>query len=229
MGDTDSQQGTTTPSDPRWQQAQSHEAGFWRRINPIWAMPRLIRWHSAAFRTVELFLPDDARIIEIGAGPTCLSRLFTKGTKVYTDPLMDSYREHAADFLPEGEKLVAMGESIPFPDASFDAAVCLNALDHMSSPEDCLREIVRVLKPGGRLVLGMFTRNATLLALRRATEHVTTRASSAPHPNTYTYLELRALLAKHFAIESVERVHHTPGLLERFHREYWIFICRTAQ
>lgn len=38
---------------------------------------------------------------------------------------------------------------LPFPDATFDAVVCLEALEFMPDPDQVLREMVRVLCPGG--------------------------------------------------------------------------------
>jgi SAM-dependent methyltransferase len=38
---------------------------------------------------------------------------------------------------------------LPFPDASFDRIVCLNAFHHVPNPADVLNEMARVLRPGG--------------------------------------------------------------------------------
>ncbi len=43
---------------------------------------------------------------------------------------------------------------LPFAEATFDGIICMNALHHMPSYEVVLREIFRVLKPGGRAVFG---------------------------------------------------------------------------
>ena len=43
-------------------------------------------------------------------------------------------------------------EAIPFPDETFDLAICNHMLEHVTSPATALRELRRVLKPGARLV-----------------------------------------------------------------------------
>ena len=44
-------------------------------------------------------------------------------------------------------------EYLPFPDDTFDLVTCLEALEFMMRPHAVLREIVRVLRPGGLLVI----------------------------------------------------------------------------
>jgi ubiquinone/menaquinone biosynthesis C-methylase UbiE len=43
--------------------------------------------------------------------------------------------------------------NIPEPDASFDAVMCIEVLEHLPDPIGALRELTRILKPGGTLIL----------------------------------------------------------------------------
>jgi SAM-dependent methyltransferase len=49
--------------------------------------------------------------------------------------------------------LLAFGDALPFDDGSFDGAICLAVLEHVSDPFAVAKEIVRVVRPGGRLVI----------------------------------------------------------------------------
>lgn len=48
--------------------------------------------------------------------------------------------------------ILAVGESLPFADATFDAVLSLAVLEHVRDPFKCAAEILRVLKPGGEVI-----------------------------------------------------------------------------
>jgi SAM-dependent methyltransferase len=48
--------------------------------------------------------------------------------------------------------MLAVGEALPFADASFDAVLSLAVLEHVRDPFKCAQELVRVLKPGGEIL-----------------------------------------------------------------------------
>lgn len=49
--------------------------------------------------------------------------------------------------------VVAGAEALPFSDATFDKALCVHVVYFWTDMDACLKEIARVLKPGGRLAL----------------------------------------------------------------------------
>jgi ubiquinone/menaquinone biosynthesis C-methylase UbiE len=50
---------------------------------------------------------------------------------------------------PAAELRQAGVESLPFADASFDLALCLEVLRYLQDPQGCIAEMARVLRPGG--------------------------------------------------------------------------------
>jgi Methyltransferase domain/Tetratricopeptide repeat len=48
--------------------------------------------------------------------------------------------------------VLAVGESLPFKDNVFDAVLSLAVLEHVRNPFICSKELVRVLKPGGKIL-----------------------------------------------------------------------------
>ena len=50
---------------------------------------------------------------------------------------------------------VADGQRLPFADASFDRIICTETLEHVADAHLALRELARVLKPGGRLAISV--------------------------------------------------------------------------
>jgi SAM-dependent methyltransferase len=92
------------------------------------------------------------RILDVGCGPRgSLEWAGDALERVGVDPLADRYRtlgidRHAMSYVK------ARAESLPFPDAHFDLASALNALDHVDDPARAAGEITRVTRPG-RLIL----------------------------------------------------------------------------
>ncbi|PIV55572.1 hypothetical protein COS16_06460, partial [Candidatus Desantisbacteria bacterium CG02_land_8_20_14_3_00_49_13] len=61
--------------------------------------------------------------------------------------------EMAARSDPGGEYRRCFAEKVPYPDNTFQTAICSHILEHVLKPEDVLTEARRILKPGGRIIV----------------------------------------------------------------------------
>lgn len=64
--------------------------------------------------------------------------------------------ELARRLVPKGRFQQGDAQGLPFPATSFDAVVCGYGLMHLPEPAAALREILRVLRPGGRAALSVW-------------------------------------------------------------------------
>ena len=55
--------------------------------------------------------------------------------------------------LPNGDFKAAPAERLDFPDQAFDCVTCLGSLEHFLDQQGALREMARVLRPRGKIVL----------------------------------------------------------------------------
>lgn len=98
--------------------------------------------------------------------------------------------------------------ALPFSNGYFDAVICFTVLEFVGEPENALRELWRVLKPGGRLVIGVLNR-FSLWALARRGRGV------YAHARFYTLWEIRKMVTAVLAPGSLRwtgAVYFPPGL-----------------
>ncbi len=91
------------------------------------------------------------RLLEVGSGTTGHVFFFGTADGIGIDPLADRFRALSPAWHDPVRTLAAAGEALPFPDASFDLVVSDNVVDHAEDPARIVREMARVLAPGGLL------------------------------------------------------------------------------
>lgn len=92
-------------------------------------------------------------ILDIGCGPRGSLEWANMATRrIGVDPLANEYLKLGAD-QHQMEYINAPSERIPLEDESCDAVFSFNSLDHVESVEDTVKEIKRIVKPGGVFLL----------------------------------------------------------------------------
>jgi SAM-dependent methyltransferase len=108
-------------------------------------------WDDRAFRAFVLErLSHDAVLLDLGAGAGILPEMNFRGHAARICGVDPDPRVAGNLYLDEGK--VGQGESIPYPDATFDIVISDNVLEHLTQPEIVFAEVLRVLKPGGRFL-----------------------------------------------------------------------------
>lgn len=101
-------------------------------------------------------LTPGARVLELGCGAGTYVRLLAKrGHPVvgldYSLPSLA--RAAAADTGGAGHYTAGEAYALPFADGSFRGLVCIGVFQALARPGTALAEMVRVLEPGGRLLV----------------------------------------------------------------------------
>jgi putative flippase GtrA/SAM-dependent methyltransferase len=99
--------------------------------------------------------PEMARlqgnILDVGAGESPWREWLSKGC-IYQGIDIDNAQDYGMR-LDRPEVTYYSGASIPFTEATFDGAICIEVLEHAADPEMLISEVARVLKVGAYLLL----------------------------------------------------------------------------
>jgi SAM-dependent methyltransferase len=117
---------------------------------------------------------------------------------------------------PGGGALNADALAIPFPDATFDRVIASEVLEHIWPDELAIRELVRILKPGGRLAVTVPTRFPERVCWTLDRNYYDTPGG---HLRIYRKRDLETKLVS--AGLALRGAHHAHAL----HSPYWWLKC----
>lgn len=128
-------------------------------INRILSFGREQAWRRAGVA----HLPP-GRVLDLGSGTGAAEPVLSGFDVVALDPV-----QPMLELSPIRDRVVGIGERMPFEDASFDGVFSAYVFRNLTSIPETLTEIHRVLRPGGRAVVVDLSRprNPLLRALHR--------------------------------------------------------------
>jgi SAM-dependent methyltransferase len=98
-------------------------------------------------------LPSGSRLLDVGAG-SCPYRSYFRHCEYKTHDFTELEKEQLIGNSGYGQiDYVSDIVCIPVKDASFDAILCTEVLEHVPEPIRAIKEFARILKPGGTLFL----------------------------------------------------------------------------
>ena len=117
----------------------SRIAGRYDAVNRVLSLGRDTAWRRSAIA----HLPP-GRVLDLGAGTGAANREFGERRVVALDPVPAMLGRN-----PLGRRVAGLGEHLPFADGTFDGVFSAFVFRNLDSVSETLREIHRVLRPGG--------------------------------------------------------------------------------
>src|SRR5450759_2795555 len=111
-------------------------------------------------------------LLDVGCGDAALASEFARRGAIVTgldaDPAMIAAARRRTEIQATQLRLIeGQAERLPFDDAAFDCVIAVTTLFFVRDSERAIMEMARVLKPGGRLVIGELGRWSFWAAHRR--------------------------------------------------------------
>lgn len=107
------------------------------------------RWYVTRFvESVAKSLPADSSILDAGAGESVYKKFFSHCNYKAIDLAIGESRWNYTNLDYVGHL-----HAMPIEDETFDAILCTQVLEHLEWPRESIKEMYRVLKPGGKIYL----------------------------------------------------------------------------
>lgn len=126
---------------------ESYDRIFQRQ--PLREAPELYRW------IIRELLPEKGRrLLDVACGAGfLLAEAEISGLKAFGVDLSSAALELSRASAPKSEVVLGDGEQLPFADDSFDYVTHIGSLEHFFDPEAGIREMARVAKKEGRILV----------------------------------------------------------------------------
>lgn len=194
------------------------------------------RWRQKTIAVIRKNPLDAFRALDVCCGThdlgiECLKR-FPNATVTgldFSEGMLAAGENKIARERAVGKIIPMQGDALamPFEDASFDVAFCAYGVRNFDDAKKGLREIRRVLKPGGQLIILEFFRPTGVLSRlfhRTYAENILPRVGAAVsgHPSAYSYL--RDSIRGFLSVAEFEAALLDCGFVNPSHRNFFMAV-----
>ncbi len=161
-------------------------------VNDILSMGQTRRWRRVVVAAVGA-VPGQ-RVLDLAAGTGTSSEPYADaGIHVVACDFSVGMLKVGKRRRPDIDFVAGDATNLPFADNSFDAATISFGLRNVIDPKKALREMLRVTKPGGRLVVAEFSHPTNAVFRTVYTEYLmralpAVARKTASNPDAYVYL-----------------------------------------
>ncbi len=168
---------------------------------------------------------QDKEVLEVGCGTGMIlkeiDRVATRAVGIDSSPgMLEQARARGLDVV-EGS-----ATDLPFEDESFDAVYSFKVLAHVEEIETAMREVARVLRPGGRAALEFYNKRSLRYLIKRLKNpHAVsdTTTDDMVYTRYDTIDDVRSYLPPNLNVDEIRgirvftpfaKVHEVPGLAQ---------------
>lgn len=146
----------------------------------------------AGLRILKTDLWDEARNTRI------LAWASARGADAFGVDISEPTLRRAREAFPAGALRSAVSDvrALPFRDGSFDAIYSMGTIEHFDETEQAVAEMARVLKPGGRAIIGVPNRHDPFLRPLMATVLQAAGLYAYGYEKSYSRRALRLMLER---------------------------------
>lgn len=144
---------------------QTRAANLHKRVPPDWYLRKTKNsllhrfWHTVRFREVGKLIEPAQNVLDIGCADGTFSKVIfdkSRASKFVGMDVLPKSVSFAKRRFAKSKKMsfrVADAHNLPFKDQSFDAVVCLEAMEHVEDPRRVISEMKRVLNDNGYIIV----------------------------------------------------------------------------
>jgi ubiquinone/menaquinone biosynthesis C-methylase UbiE len=190
----------------RWKKAQSAEKKSYDRQKGNWWTINSAKQYLSTNFGIGFELFKGKKVLEVGGGMGLINFIDMSCLNVGVDPLYYYLRNKLTN--SKAYLIAGIGEKLPFKSNTFDIILCLNVLDHSIHPKEVIKEIKRVLKSDGLLILHLNTFQSPKIFLSKLSllDH--------PHPHHFSSKEIISII-QNFGFE-IRQIKETKPTFEKW-------------